>query len=350
MPEGQDLSTGVYYSYVYKNATFVVLNTNDLAADESLSQAQYDWAYDVLANAGTQWKIVLMHKSPYSNGPHQADSDVATIRSQIDALAAACDVDLVLSGHDHVYNRTPFLSRGAEQDVTLETQTYEGANYETALNPNGTAFVIAGTAGVKNYVQTPSADIPSEVALDLSVPVYSGITIDGDHLYYQAYRVDGGSSTLVDSFAISKAEEDVPAWKQVEDMIASLPDAEDVTVDNEAAITAARDAYDALSAEDQAQVSNLDRLEAAEKMLNVLKGTAEKRTVTASNADDFAAAVNDSSVGTIITQGFFEFDEGGLFDDGNREIYVNRDLRRAEVLPLPCSERRDARAEGLGVR
>lgn len=326
VPEGQDLSTGVYYSYVYKNATFVVLNTNDLAADESLSQAQYDWAYDVLASAGTQWKIVLMHKSPYSNGPHQADSDVAKIRSQVDALAAACDVDLVLSGHDHVYNRTPFLSHGAEQDVTLETQTYEGANYETALNPNGTAFVIAGTAGVKNYVQTPSADIPSEVSLDLSVPVYSGITIDGDHLYYQAYCVDGGSSTLVDSFAISKAEEDAPAWKQVEDMIASLPDAEDVTVNDEAAITAARDAYSALSAEDQAQVSNLDRLVAAEKMLSVLKGTADKRTVTVSNADDFVAAVNNPEVGTIITEGTFEFDEGGWFDDGNREISVNRDL------------------------
>lgn len=324
VPEGQDLSTGVYYSYVYKNATFVVLNTNDLAADESLSQAQYDWAYDVLANAGTQWKIVLMHKSPYSNGPHQADSDVATIRSQIDALAAACDVDLVLSGHDHVYNRTPFLSRGAEQDVTKETQTYEGANYETALNPNGTAFVIAGTAGVKNYVQTPSADIPSEVALDLSVPVYSGITIDGDHLYYQAYRVDGGSSTLIDSFAISKAEEDVPAWKQVEDMIASLPDAEDVTVDDEAAITAARDAYDALSAEDQAQVSNLDRLEAAEKMLNVLKGTAGKQTVHVNNKSDFVNALNNPNVGTIITDGAeIEFED---FWGNEREYVVNRDL------------------------
>ena len=324
VPEGQDLSTGVYYSYVYKNATFVVLNTNDLATDESLSQAQYDWAYDVLAGADTQWKIVLMHKSPYSNGPHQADSDVATIRSQIDALAAACDVDLVLSGHDHVYNRTPFLSRGAEQDVTKETQTYEGANYETALNPNGTAFVIAGTAGVKNYVQTPSADIPSEVALDLSVPVYSGITIDGDHLYYQAYRVDGGSSTLVDSFAISKAEEDVPAWKQVEDMIASLPDAEDVTVDDEAAITAARDAYDALSAEDQAQVSNLDRLEAAEKMLNVLKGTAGKQTVHVNNKSDFVNALNNPNVGTIITDGAeIQFED---FWGNEREYVVDRDL------------------------
>ena len=326
VPAGQDLSSGVYYSYVYKNATFVVLNTNDLGADEGLSQAQYDWAYDTLANAGTQWKIVLMHKSPYSNGPHQSDSDVAAIRSQIDALAAACDVDLVLSGHDHVYNRTPFLSRGEAQDVAKETQTYEGQNYETALNPNGTAFVIAGTAGVKNYVQTPSADIPSEVALDLAVPVYSGITIDGDHLYYQAYKVEGGTSTLVDSFAISKSEEDAPAWKQVEDLIAALPEQSEVTVDDEAAIAEARAAYDALSAEDQAQVSNYDRLTAAEHMLSVLKGVAGKRTVTVSNADDFTAAVNDPSVGTILTTGSFEFDEGGLFDDGNREIYVDRDL------------------------
>ena len=31
------------------------------------------------------------------------------------------------------------------------------------------------------------------------------ITIDGDHLYYQAYKVEGGTSALVDSFAISKS-------------------------------------------------------------------------------------------------------------------------------------------------
>lgn len=326
VPQGQDLSTGVYYSYTYKNATFVVLNTNDLAADESLSQTQYDWAYSTLANASTEWKIVLMHKSPYSNGPHQSDSDVAAIRSQVNALAAACDVDLVLSGHDHVYNRTPYLAHGEEQDVDVETQTYKGCNYETALNPNGTAFVIAGTCGVKNYVQTPSASIPSEVALDLSVPVYSGITIDGDHLYYQAYKVNGGSSSLVDSFAISKSEDDVPAWKQVENMIASLPEQSDVTVDDEAAITAARAAYDELSAEDKEKVSNYDRLVAAERMLQLLESVAGKRTVTVSNHDDFTAAINNPEVGTIITQGTIEFDEGGWFDDGDREIYVNRDV------------------------
>lgn len=326
VPAGQDLSSGVYYSYVYKNATFVVLNTNDLGADEGLSQAQYDWAYDTLANAGTQWKIVLMHKSPYSNGPHQSDSDVAAIRSQIDALAAACDVDLVLSGHDHVYNRTPFLSRGEAQDVAKETQTYEGQNYETALNPNGTAFVIAGTAGVKNYVQTPSSDIPSEVALDLAVPVYSGITIDGDHLYYQAYKVEGGTSALVDSFAISKAEEDAPAWKQVEDLIAALPEQSEVTVDDEAAITEARAAYDALSAEDQAQVSNYDRLKAAEHMLSVLKGVAGKCTVTVSNIDDLKDAIADPSIGTILTQQGTINDGGSIFSDDLEVIDVDHDV------------------------
>ena len=326
VPEGQDLSTGVYYSYVYKNATFVVLNTNDLSGNE-LSQAQYSWAYDTLANADTEWKIVLMHKSPYSNGPHQADDDVLAIRSQINSLAAATDVDVVLSGHDHVYNRTPYLAHGNEQNVTTETQSYEGVNYETALNPSGTVFVIAGTCGVKNYVQTPSDSIPSEVSLDLSVPVFTGITIDGDHLYYRAYKVEGGSSVLVDSFAISKAEEDAaPAWKQVEDMIAALPEQSEVTMDDKKAIEAARAAYDELSAEDQQKVSNYDRLVAAERMLSLLQNVDGKRTVTVTNHDDFTNAINDPSVGTIITQGTIEFDEGGLFDDGDREIYVRRDV------------------------
>ena len=324
--DGQDLSTGAYYSFEYKNATFVVLNTNDLGANGGISQEQYDWAYQTLSAADTQWKIVLLHKSPYSNGPHQADEDVVAIRSQMDALAASCDVDVVLSGHDHVYNRTPYLMRGEQQDVATETQAYQGTNYETAVNPNGTVFIIAGTCGVKNYVQDTSGGIPSQVALDLSVPVYTGFTIDGDHLYYRAYSVSDGASTLVDSFAISKAEDETPAWKEVEDQIAALPEQSEVTTADKAAIEAARAAYDALSAEDQRQVSNLDRLIAAENMLELLESVAGKRTVTVTNHDDFTSAINDSGVGTIITQGTIEFDEGGLFDDGDREIYVRRDV------------------------
>lgn len=326
VPEGQDLSTGVYYSFEYKNATFVVLNTNDLSADGGISQTQYDWAYQALSAADTEWKIVLLHKSPYSNGPHQTDEDVVAIRGQMDALAASCDVDVVLSGHDHVYNRTPYLMRGEAQAVTTETQTYQGTNYETAVNPNGTVFIIAGTCGVKNYAQDTTGGIPSQVALDLSVPVFTGFTIDGDHLYYQAYTVSDGASTMVDSFAISKAEDATPAWQEVEDQIAALPEQSEVTLDDQTAIEAARAAYNGLSPEEQQQVSNVDRLVAAERMLELLQSVDGKRTVTVTNHDQFTAAINDPNVGTIITQGTIEFDEGGWFDDGDREIYVRRDV------------------------
>ena len=83
---------------------------------------------------------------------HPEDKDVIAIRKQLNNLAADCDVDLVLSGHDHVYNRTPYLSQGKTQQVKTKTLPIK---YTAAVNPSGTVFVIAGTAGVKNYVQTP---------------------------------------------------------------------------------------------------------------------------------------------------------------------------------------------------
>lgn len=322
----QDNSTGTYYSFTYKNALFIVLNTNDLEGNQ-LSAAQIQWAARTASESDAQWKIIAMHKSPYSNGPHAQDDDVIAIRSQIDALCASCDIDLVLSGHDHVYNRTPYLMNGEDVNATENTTTYQGQNYSTAHNPNGTVFVIAGTAGVKNYEQDTAAGVPSKVNLDLDVPVYTGITIDGDALYYRAYTYGGGASALVDSFAISKAEdEETPAWQNVVNMIDALPAINEITTDDAAAIQAARDAYDALDGAGKEQVSNLAKLENAEKMLASLQSVVGKRTAYVSNHDDFTDAANDPNVGTIITSGTIEFDEGGLFDDGDREIYVTRDL------------------------
>ena len=254
-----------------------MLNTNDVTDDGYLSDAQYDWAYEKAENAQTDWKIILMHKSPYSNGPHAKDADVVAIRKQLNNLAADCDVDLVMSGHDHVYNRTPYLAQGKTQQVTTRTTSYQGNNYTTAVNPSGTVFVIAGTAGVKNYVQTPVSTVPSEKTFQQTCPVYAGVTIDDGKLYYRAYQVKDGVSQLVDSFAIDKSKEtEVPEWKKVEDMIAELPDTP--TLDDASEIQAARAAYNALSDADKAQVANVKRLEQAEKMLRALQSINGKQT------------------------------------------------------------------------
>ena len=329
IPE-QDTSTGIYYSYVYENATFIVLNTNDVTKDGYLSDEQYDWAYEKAKNAKTDWKIILMHKSPYSNGPHAKDDDVVAIREQLNSLTADCDVDLVLSGHDHVYNRTPYLAQGKTQQVTTKTTSYQGNNYTTAVNPSGTVFVIAGTAGVKNYALTPVSTVPSEKTFQQTCPVYAGVTIDDGKLYYRAYQVKDGESQLVDSFAIDKSKEtEVPAWEKVEDMIAELPDTP--TLDDAAKIRAARTAYDTLPDDDKAQVANIKRLEQAEKMLQALQNIAEKQTMHVNTKSDFVAALNNPDVGTIITEGAeIEFEVYNALRpwEGKENKYdITRDLR-----------------------
>lgn len=51
---------------------------------------------------GVAWRVVVLHQGPWSSGPHGPNPQVTT--STIDAWRAH-GVDLVLSGHDHIYER-----------------------------------------------------------------------------------------------------------------------------------------------------------------------------------------------------------------------------------------------------
>ncbi len=198
IPE-QDTSQGIYYSFTYENATFIVLNTNDLNGSDQISEAQMAWAESVAKNADTTWKILLTHKAPYSKGPHYNDSDVIQIRQQLNQLTAEGDIDMVLSGHDHTYLRTPYLLDGKTQQTDYTDLSVDGITYRTAVNPEGTVFVIPSASGVKYYEFNEAADVPAEVAGQPGLSVYGGITIEGDTLYYRAYTEDGSRTTALRS-------------------------------------------------------------------------------------------------------------------------------------------------------
>lgn len=202
----QDRSAGFYHSFVYKDVTFIVINTNDLDKDGKLNEKQYNWAIETAKNASTRWKIALMHKSPYSNGPHHNDEDVKSITEQINNFCAIGGIDLVLAGHDHVYVRTPILANKNIINCKTKITHYNGISYETAINPKGTLFIVPGTTGVKNYKQDMSDIIPSEFMAQPDCPIYSGVTVDDDTLYFTAfkYNVENSQSNLIDSFAIKK--------------------------------------------------------------------------------------------------------------------------------------------------
>ncbi len=52
---------------------------------------------------GLRWRIVVVHHGPWSAGPHGGNAKLTEAR--VPELLAAHKVDLVLSGHDHIYER-----------------------------------------------------------------------------------------------------------------------------------------------------------------------------------------------------------------------------------------------------
>lgn len=288
IPE-QDTSQGIYYSFTYENATFIVLNTNDLNGSDQISEAQMAWAESVAKNADTTWKILLTHKAPYSKGPHYNDSDVIQIRQQLNQLAAEGDIDIVLSGHDHTYLRTPYLLDGKTQQTDYTDLSVDGITYRTAVNPEGTVFVIPSASGVKYYEFNEAADVPAEVAGQPGLSVYGGITIEGDTLYYRAYTEDG---SLYDSFAIRKGEEEVSAVQQVINMIKPFRDG--VTLEDEAADAKAAAAVEALiEALPDTEELTLENADAAEEALKAYEALtdAQKKLVSEEYSDKLEAAL-----------------------------------------------------------
>ncbi|HZK39101.1 MAG TPA: metallophosphoesterase [Clostridia bacterium] len=209
MAPEQDRDSGVYYSFDYNNAHFMVLNTNDLNEKNELSKPQLEWLKKDAAASKAQWKIVSLHKAIYSNGSHFKDKDVVTLRKQLASLMPALDIDLVLQGHDHVYLRTDAMKANKVVKSETELVQYQGLDYSAKLEPAGSIYVVSGCAGVKHYLAKSNSATDrlfprAEKIVPIESPVFSAIQIDGANLYFDAYTVNGEKTKRIDNFAIKK--------------------------------------------------------------------------------------------------------------------------------------------------
>lgn len=100
--------TEKWYSYDYGPIHFAALDT------ESDYATQAKWLDADLAASKAPWKIIYLHKPPFSSGEHGSDTG---LRKLIAPIAERRGVELVLAGHDHDYERmTP--QNGVEYVVT----------------------------------------------------------------------------------------------------------------------------------------------------------------------------------------------------------------------------------------
>jgi hypothetical protein len=86
-----------YYSYVRGNVRFLALDST------RMDQAQLQWIEATLRDAKEDWKVPYFHHPLYSNAARHGSS--VELRVLVEPLFIKYGVDVVFSGHDHVYER-----------------------------------------------------------------------------------------------------------------------------------------------------------------------------------------------------------------------------------------------------
>lgn len=154
-----------FYHYDWGNVRLIALD-GDVEGREGSSQFGYArWAC-AEASARGMHIVLFLHWPPYSSGSHGSQLD---IREPIAELAERYGVELVVTGHDHMYERT----------VPIK----------------GTTYIVSGSAGAPARNFTPSW-FTAHARTDSH---YVLVDVEGDRLIVRAVSVDG---TVFDSTVI----------------------------------------------------------------------------------------------------------------------------------------------------
>jgi len=200
-----------YYSFDYGQVHIIVLDSQDSsrAADGDMAQ----WLQQDLAASKSRWLIAAFHHPPYSKGTHDSDktSDsggrMTDMRENILPILEAGGVDLVLSGHSHMYERSYLLDchYGTSDSFSRDNIVSDGVAHHNAeyLKPDtrqadaGTVYVVAGSSSKvdKGPINHPATPVSMLEAGSLV------IDIDGDLM---TTRFIDNKGEVRDQFSIRK--------------------------------------------------------------------------------------------------------------------------------------------------
>ena len=155
---GEPSDTESFYSFDYGNIHMICLNSYDL--DRRPSGEMAKWLKKDLAQTEAKWIIGFWHHPPYTKGTHDSDieKELIEMREHIMPILEEGGVDLVLSGHSHIYERSMLIDGAYQTPTTAEGVVLDdgdgrpdgdGAYRKSGkVTPhNGTVAVVTGHGG-----------------------------------------------------------------------------------------------------------------------------------------------------------------------------------------------------------
>jgi len=202
-----------YLSFENGNVHFVMLDseTEDLSADSDMAQ----WLEKDLAANQKLWTVVIVHHPPYSKGSHDSDSyydsrgRMVNMRENFLPILEKYDVDLVLSGHSHVYERSLLSHKqygysekfdALKHVVQDDLHTYTKCNEKVPFA--GTIYNVAGSSSEDSHGINPFDVKHPMMPLSFFTTGSLLITVEKEKMSVEFVMRDG---EVLDRYSIEKA-------------------------------------------------------------------------------------------------------------------------------------------------
>ena len=198
--------TDQYYSFDYQNVHFTVMA--DYVPDE-IGSEQYTFVQNDLAKAASDpnidWIVVSHHSQMYASTQNYDIPEEREWNNIYHPLFEQYNVDLVLQGHQHNYQRTFPIKYNSDTPIN---PIITDRNRNTYTNPEGQIYLTVGTGGAAlhslngnkaPYIITAQDEVYGFLNVDVTAN-NGGTTLVGTF-----YSNDDGAGQITDQFTITKS-------------------------------------------------------------------------------------------------------------------------------------------------
>ena len=205
MPSGKES----FYSLDYGDIHLICLNSHDI--DRTAEGEMAKWLVRDLAAVKGRWIIAFFHHPPYTKGTHDSDKErqLVEMRDFIMPILEDGGVDVVLSGHSHIYERSMLIDGAYATPTTAEGVVFDdgdgrpdgdGAYRKSGKIEarNGTVAIVTGHGGALGRNALGISPVMRSIVLDHGSLI---LDIEGDTLTGTMLDLRGKER---DKFAIVK--------------------------------------------------------------------------------------------------------------------------------------------------